>query len=213
MFHRKRFKLAAVVILTLLLTVALAPVAAAQDAGDQGPPPSGVDPDTPVTTPAPDGTDNGGLPPTNGNGGPPPTNGNGGTTDPPGDGMGDVDEMMGAPASWPSPNAIVHHAATPIQISALGGGLRVYYVGPDSVSTGELLPTLSALAEMHPDGDAVSLVDSVHPGTGKHVSIHYLPAEKKIHVSTFYADIPPHDYDKPYIFTVAADHSVTHEAW
>ena len=120
---------------------------------------------------------------------------------------------MGAPASWPSPNAIVHHAATPIQISALGGGLRVYYVGPDSVSTGELLPTFSALAEMHPDGDAVSLVDSVHPGTGKHVSIHYLPAEKKIHVSTFYADVPPHDYDKPYIFTVAADHSVTHEAW
>ena len=42
MFHRKRFKLAIVVVLALLLTIALAPVAVAQDAGDRegAPPPA-----------------------------------------------------------------------------------------------------------------------------------------------------------------------------
>ncbi len=218
MLHRKRFKFAVVAILALLLTVVLAPAAVAQDVGDQSPPPPG----TPVdngngdgATPDPGGGT--GPPPTNGDGtGPPPTNGDNGdngSTNPPGNGdMGNGDSGM-APAMWPSPNAIVHHAATPIQISALGGGLRIYYVGPSSVVTGGILPTLSALAEMHPDGDAVQLVDDVHPGTGKHVSIHYVPDAKKLHVSTFYADKPPHDYNKPYIFTVDADHSVTHEAW
>ena len=174
-------------------------------------------PDTPgnggTTTPPNGGTTtppNGGTttPPNGGTTTPP----NGGTTDPPDN--GDMGGGSGAaPAAWPSPNAIVHHAATPIQISAFSGGLRIYYVGPDSVTTGELLPTLSALAEMHPDGDNVALVDTVHQGTGKPVVIQYLPAAMKLHVSTFYADKPPHDYNKPYIFTVDADHSVTHEAW
>ena len=35
----------------------------------------------------------------------------------------------------------------------------------------------------------------------------------KIRVSTYYADQPPHDYNKPYVFIVDADHSVTHESW
>ena len=208
MLHRKRFKFAVVVILALLLTAALVPAVVAQDAGT-GPPPNVVDPtDTPVATTNPPGGGTG--PPTPGDGTPTPTSTP--TTVPPGNGdMGGGSGM--APTMWPSPNAIVLHAATPIQISALGGGLRVYYVGPDSVTTGELLPTLSALAEMYPDGDNVSLVDTVHQGTGKPVIIQYLPAAMKLHVSTFYADKPPHDYNKPYIFTVDADHSVTHEAW
>lgn len=212
MFYRKRFKLGAALLLTLLLSVALAAPVISQDAGDNvvappiGPP---VDP-TPETPDPGGGTGGGGTPPVLPTPGPtPPTPG---PTPDSGGGMNGGGGMM-EPAMWPSPNAIVHHAATPIQISALGGGLRIYYVGPDSVITGELLPSLSALAEMHPDGDAVSLVDAVHPGTGKHVSIHYLPDAEKIHVSTFYADKPPHDYNKPYIFTVDADHSVTHEAW
>ena len=76
-----------------------------------------------------------------------------------------------------------------------------------------MLASLSSLAEMHPSGDAVELYSGANPGSGKPVTIEYLPAEMKIRVSTFYADKPPHDFDKAYIFTVDADHSVTHERW
>ena len=41
MFHKKQFKQAAVLLLALLLTLALAPAAAAQDAGDNPLPPDG----------------------------------------------------------------------------------------------------------------------------------------------------------------------------
>ncbi|MDE2704708.1 MAG: hypothetical protein OXI35_06530, partial [Gemmatimonadota bacterium] len=155
-----------------------------------------------------------------GNGGPPPTNGKGDGKGNGGNGNGDMgngdkDMMMPtAPMNWPPPNAIVHHAATPIQISSLGGGLQVYLIHPDgSATNGPLLASLSSLAEMHPEGDPVQLYDGVNPGSGKPVMIEYLPAETKLRVSTFYADKPPHDFDKAYIFTVDADHSVNHERW
>ena len=122
--------------------------------------------------------------------------------------------MMTAPSSWPPPNAIVHHAATPIQISALGGGLHVYFIGPDGASnSGTVIGSFSTLAETYPSGDAVSLYTGTNAGSGKSVNIEYLPAEMKIRVSTYYADQPPHDYNKPYVFIVDADHSVTHESW
>ena len=122
--------------------------------------------------------------------------------------------MPPSDSSWPPPNAIVHHAATPVQLSALSGGLNVYLIGPDGTATpAAVIASLSTLAEMHPSGDAVSLYSGTNPGSGKPVTIEYLPAEMKIRVSTFYADKPPHDFDKAYIFTVDADHSVTHEKW
>ncbi|MDE0634184.1 MAG: hypothetical protein OXH73_21965 [Caldilineaceae bacterium] len=218
MFHRKRFKLASAVILALLLTVALAPAAAAQDVGI-GPPPAetgdendgGGNGDDNTPRPNPDnGDDNTPRPNTgNGNG-----NGNGGTPRP-GNGNGDMngDMMMGSPVNWPPPNAIVRHAATPIQISSLEGGLQVYFIGADGATHGPMLAHLSKLAEMHPDGDPVELFSGTNPGTGKPVTIQYLPAAKMLHVNTFYADKPPHDYNKAYIFTVDADHSVNHERW
>ena len=233
MFHRKRIKLAGVAILVLLLTAALAPAAAAQeqgDAGSGGPPPAVVDDDDPGdtggTTPLPgngNGNGNGGnggtAPlPGNGNG----NGGNGGTTPLPGNGNGNGNGgngngnggmTMGSPANWPPPNAIVHHAATPIQISSLAGGLQVYFIGADGATHGPLLASLSKLAEMHPDGAAVQLFSGTNPGTGKPVTIQYLPGAKLLHVNTFYADKPPHDYNKAYIFTVDADHSVNHERW
>ena len=246
MFYRKRFRMAIVVILTLLLTVALAPVAAAQDVGiEGGPPPASTGDngdDTGGTTPLPgnggtplpgngnggtplpgngNGNGNGGTPlPGNGNGNgnggtPLPGNGNGnGGTPLPGNGNGNGNMMMGPPLSWPPPNAIVYHAATPIQISALGGGLHFYFIGPDGAAqSGAVTGSLSTLAEMYPSGSAVSLYSGSNPGSGKPVTIEYLPADMKIRVSTYYADKPPHDFDKAYIFTVDADHSVTHERW
>jgi hypothetical protein len=127
---------------------------------------------------------------------------------------GDDGMMMPPSGSWPPPNAIVHHAATPVQISAISGGLNVYLIHPDGTATpAAVIASLSSLAEMHPSGDAVELYSGANPGSGKPVTIEYLPAEMKIRVSTFYADKPPHDFDKAYIFTVDADHSVTHERW
>ena len=222
MFHRKRFKLAIAVILVLLLTAALAPAAAAQLDVGIGPPPADTGDDgddgNGGTDPVLPGNGNGGTDPVlpgNGNG-----NGNGGTTDPvlPGNGNGNGNgdnggTMMGTPANWPPPNAIVHHAATPIQISSLEGGLQVYFIGADGATHGPLLATLSKLAEMHPSGDPVELFSGTNPGTGKPVTIQYLPDAKLLHVNTFYADKPPHDYNKAYIFTVDADHSVNHERW
>lgn len=229
MFHRKRFRLAIVVVLTLLLTAVQAPTAGATF------PPPNIDPgagegaagdddqETVITLPPNlsggddgNGDQNGDVPPDpndpdgkNGNGSAgngsagngSAGNGNGGASAPP-------------PDSWPPPNAVVHHAATPVQISALSSGLNLYFIGPDgTVTSGPIIASLTALAEMHPDGDAVSLYHGTNPGSGKPVTIEYLPADMKIRVSTFYADSPPHDFDKAYIFTVDADHSVTHEQW
>jgi len=216
MFHRKRFRSAIAIILTLLLAVALAPVASAVNGLPPPPaPPAEVtpDPDPEPPVPGPDPTDP-----------PPPTvmpdpNGNGDMNgDKNGDMMnGDMDEdMMSTPSShsWPPPNAIVRHAATPVQISAHGGALNVYFIAADgAVISGPVIASFSDLDEMHAMGAAVSLYSGMNPGTGKSVEITYLPDEMKIRVSTYYADKPPHDYNKPYVFTVDADHSVNHERW
>lgn len=220
MFHRKRFNSAIAIILTLLLIVALAPVASAQqDAGDQNPlpppPEVPVDPVEPEPDPPPPpgptatATPDNGMPPEP----PEPT----ATATPDNGGMmnGEKD-MMGTPSShsWPPPNAIVRHAATPVQISAHGGALNVYIIAPDgAVTSGPTIASISELAEMHPSGGAVSLFSGTNAGSGKSIMIDYLPGEMKIRVSTYYADKPPHDYNKPYVFTVDADHSVTHVRW
>jgi len=217
MFHRKRFRSAAAVILALLLAAALAPVVSAQNGLPPPPdPPAEVTPaptdpappepgPTPVPTGPPDPPD-----PPNGPPDPPDPNGNG-------DMNGDTDDdMKGTPSShsWPPPNAIVRHAATPVQISAHGGALNVYFVAAGSdVTSGPVIASISDLAEMHPGGGAVELFSGANPGSGKSVMIHYLPDDMKIRVSTYYADNPPHDYNKPYVFTVDADHSVNHERW
>ena len=114
---------------------------------------------------------------------------------------------------WPPPNAIVLHAATPIQLSAAGTGLRVYFIARDGTSdVGPFFDTFSILAHQY-SGDPVTLYQGSNPGTGKPVTIDYLPAENKLRVSTFYADRPPHDFNKPYVFTVDANHSIDHEQW
>ena len=112
-----------------------------------------------------------------------------------------------------SPNSIVTHAATPAQLVKSGAGLQYYYIGADGSSvTGPTLPSFSDLAEMYPSGDWVPLLDAPNPLTGKHVNVDYIPNEQKIRVSTHYPD-NEYDTNKPYIFTVDADYSVSHLAW
>ena len=212
MFHRKRFKSAIAIILTLLLIVALAPVASAQDVGDIPPPPAvPTDPVTPDPPPPPQPT----ATPTSDNGMPDPPDPTA-TATPDNGGMNGEEDMVGTPSShsWPPPNAIVRHAATPVQISAHGGVLNVYIIAPDgAVTSGPAIASISDLAEMHPSGGAISLFSGTNAGSGKSIMIDYLPDEMKIRVSTYYADKPPHDYNKPYVFTVDANHSVSHERW
>ena len=102
------------------------------------------------------------------------------------------------------------HAATPAQLCPIGGGLQYYFIGSGSSQPGPWIQSLSDLATLH--AGVASLYSGTNPLTGKSVQIHYLPAEQKIRISTFYPD-NQYDTNKPYNFTVDANNSVSHEAW
>ena len=205
MFRHKRFNLTTGVILALVLTIALAPVVAAQT---PQPPPPDPPPDGTRPTPAPPG--GGPVPP------PPPgtvpTPAPPGTTPaPPGNGNGDSDGGgMMAPA-WPPPGLIVTHAATQVQLAPVGDGLQSYLIGADGRGhSGPYIHSFAKLAQMH--AGAATLWTGANPGTGKPVTIYYLPAENKLRISTFYPD-NQYDVNKPYVFTVDSNHNVVHEQW
>ncbi len=216
MFHPKRFRLAAVITAVLLLTIATASVAAAHaslaltdDLPQRAPAPIPPDPNEDNNVPAPlpgqTPTPGGG----NGGGGGGQTTTGGGVS-PPATENGLIRPVV---YPWPPPNAIVLHAATPIQLSQAGSGLRVYFISRDGTSTiGPFFDEFGILAHSY-SGDPVTLYTGFNPGTGKPVTIDYLPSQNKLRVSTYYADRPPHDINKPYVFTVDADHNVIHEQW
>ena len=213
MFHRKRLRLTAVITIVLLLTIASASVAAAHSPlsddirRDPPPIPGGNGNNGGSQNPPPGG---GGTPPTTGGGGQTPSTGGGGGVDPPATENGLIKPVI---YPWPPPNAIVLHAATPIQLSQAGTGLRVYFINRDGASDiGPFFDAFNILAHQY-SGDPVTLYTGFNPGTGKPVTIDYLPAQNKLRVSTFYADRPPHDIDKPYVFTIDANHNITHEQW
>ena len=115
-----------------------------------------------------------------------------------------------APFSPPA-DCIVAHAATPAQLCPMAGGLQYYFIGADGSSqTGPWIQPFSELATLHSGG--ASLYSGTNPFTGKSVQIHYLPADQKIRISTFYPDTE-YDTNKPYNFTVDSGNTVTHEAW
>ena len=219
MFRHKRFRLATVAILTLLLATALAPAAYATHGGDH-PPPAELEADTGTgnqeTTPRPGGSNgeetprpggsNGGNG-NNGGGTPRPGGGNGGN----GNGGGGGGGMM-AP-SWPPSNMIVTHAATQVQLSPVNDGLQAYYIAPGGVGhSGPWIASFASLAQKYPTGGAMTLFTGSNQGTGKPITIYYLASEKKIRVSTYYPDTQ-YDVNKPYVFTVDSGHNVVHDQW
>ena len=213
MFGRKRFSLATAVIMFLLLTIALAPVAAAQP---NSPPP----PDPPAdgnggTPPAPPPGGTGGtitppvLPPGGGTGGTPQPPGSTATPEPPGSGG----TMNPAAPSWPPSELIVAHAATQVQLTSVGDGLQTYFIGTDGTGhSGPYIDSFSNLAQQHTAGGAVTLYTGTNPGTGKPVTIYYLPTEQKVRISTYYPD-NQYDTNKPYVLTIDSGHNVTHDQW
>ncbi len=210
MFHRKRLRLTVVITVALFLAIASALVAAANSPSSddvrRAPPPL-LPTSTPIgggrtlgpgETPAPTATPR------------PGTGGGGGGVAPPATENGLIKPVI---YPWPPPNAIVLHPATPVQLSQAGSGLRVYFISRDGTSTiGPFFDEFGILAQNYA-GDPVTLYTGFNPGTGKPVTIDYLPSEKKLRISTFYADRPPHDINKPYVFTVDAQHNITHEQW
>ena len=91
--------------------------------------------------------------------------------------------------------------------------MHTYFIGHDGAGhTGPYIDSFSNLAQQHPAGGAVTLFTGTNPGTGKSVTIYYLPAEKKVRISTYYPDTQ-YDINKPYVFTVDSGHNVVHDQW
>ncbi len=205
-------------LLALMLALTLSAVASAQTPGDPpggpstspGDPPSNPGPgDGSQPTPAPTGGPGTGPPDNGPNGpGPIPT-----ATPTPGNGGGmNGGSMMGPPAHELA-NRVVKHVATPVQLVIAGDGFHFFFIGADgSTVSGPVLPGFAALAEMHPSGGWVSLLDAVNPLTGKQVYVDYIPKDMTIRVFTYYPD-KGMDVDKQYIFNFGADLAVNVEAW
>ena len=79
----------------------------------------------------------------------------------------------------PPADCIVAHAATPVQLCPISGGLQYYFIGTDGSSqTGPYIQPFSELATLHTAG-AVSLYSGINPLTSKSVHIDYLPADQQ----------------------------------
>lgn len=202
-------------LLVLMLALAMPATALAQpdtpviDPGgpgtDPGSPPGEPDttlPPPPVPTTAPTG-----VPP--GNGGGPGTTPTATPTPRPDNGGG----MMSGPPAHELANRVVKHVATPVQFVVAGEGFQFFFIGADgSTVSGPTLPSFAELAEMHPSGEWVSLLDAVNPLTGKQVYVDYIPKDMTIRTFTYYPD-KGMDVNKPYIFNFGADLAVNVEAW
>lgn len=197
--------------LALLLTLALTAAALAQPPGTppgnnqpnnnqpNNNPPANLQPNNPPGNPAP------GSSPSGPNGDP-----NGPSLDPPG---GATETSHPSAPFTPPADCIVSHAATPVQLCPVAGGLQYYFIGADgSSSGGPWLDSFTELAGLYTAGASVSLYSGSNPLTGKQVDIHYLPSDQKIRISTYYPDTQ-YDTDKPYTFTVDTDNAINHEAW
>ena len=142
------------------------------------------------------------------------SDGDGDTTDSSdGDGDGDGGMMTPRGPSWPPSELIVAHAATQVQLTSVGDGLQSYFIGTDGTGhSGPYIDSFSNLAQLHSTGGAVTLFTGTNPGTGKPVTIYYLPTEQKVRISTYYPD-NEYDTNKPYVLTIDSGHNVTHDQW
>ncbi len=211
---RARLRTIAPPLLAVLLTVAVAGSALAQEgppASPGGPPdnpaqdnPSSNPPVQPPSSPPSN-------PPSNGPGNQPGANQPGANqpgANPPTTTPTQPQPHPDAPFTPPA-DCIVAHAATPAQLCPMAGGLQYYFIGADgSAQPGPWIRPFGELAT----AASYSLYSGTNSKTGKSVTITYLAADNKIRVSTFYPD-NEYDTNKPYNFTVDTDHKVSHEAW
>ena len=139
------------------------------------------------------------VPPPSGSGGnpPPPPSGN-----PPG---GGGDGGSGTTPVYTGIDCHITHAARPVQICSIEGGLQYWFIGADgSAQPGPFLP----------DSPRITRYEGTNPLTGKAVVIDYVVEGDKtlLRVSTYYPD-NEYDTNKPYIFTLDPGHTVRYISW
>ena len=214
----RRLHIAAPPLLAVLLTIALAATALAQQPPHSpGGPPGDPSTNQPSTNPPSNPPSSPPVnPPAGGPGGGPPssnptpaaTPAPAATSNPAATSAPDNQPHPSAPFTPPA-NCIVAHAATPAQVCPIGGGLQYYFIGEDgSAQQGPWIRPFGELAA----ASSSSIYSGTNPKTGKPVTITYLAAENRIRISTFYPD-NEYDTNKPYNFTIDASNQVNHEAW
>lgn len=108
---------------------------------------------------------------------------------------------ISSPVSFPPPNCIVKHAATPIQFCHSGDGYRVYHISTEGKGiTGPYIGSVEKLK-----GFVMPLWIGINPSTGYLVSIGI--AGDLIWVRTF------DHHNKRYIFSIDNGHNVEHMEW
>ena len=117
----------------------------------------------------------------------------------------------------PPTTCIVAHAAAPVQVCRDNdtGALHFHFVGQKDVFSGPMFPSIVELTSAYPLGyvpSEVELYRGFSTGTGKEVFVHFLTYSSQLRVSTYYAD-STYDENKPYVFTIDQDGTVTHLAW
>ena len=204
---KKNLRIATLFLLALLLALAILPAAVLAQppdtpGGPSGGPGAGPPADPATATPVPTSSGPGSNPGGGPGSGPPSATATpvpAATSTP-----NNNQPHPGAPFTPPA-NCIVAHAATPVQVCPIGGGLQLYFIGADgSSSQGPWVAPFSQLS--------ASVYSGTNSLTGKSVTITYLAADNKIRISTFYPDTQ-YDINKPYNFTVDSNNNVAHEAW
>ena len=123
----------------------------------------------------------------------------------------------GKPEPPPPTSCIVAHAATPVQVCRNNetDALHFFFVGHKDVFSGPMFPSITEMMSDYPLGHVPSEVElyrGMSTGTDKEVLVHYLTYSGQLRVSTYYAD-NKYDVNKPYVFTIKPDGTVTHLAW
>lgn len=121
------------------------------------------------------------------------------------------------PKPPPPTTCIVAHAATPVQVCRDNktGGLHFHFVGETDVFSGPIFPSIAEISSDYPTGyipTEVELYRGISTGTGKEVLVHFVADRGYLRVATYYAD-SEYDTDKPYVFSISRDGTVTHLAW
>ncbi len=110
------------------------------------------------------------------------------------------------PVIWPN-----LHDATPVAVYLCNGRWHIYAIISDR--KGERILELSVPDNSGLTAAPVGQYYLRNPSSGKPVVVTWLPQTQQLEISTFYADDPPHQVNKPYVIRINRDHTVEIVAW
>ena len=118
----------------------------------------------------------------------------------------------GDSGTMPGDGRLNPHAGAPNAIFPTEDGLGYWMITHSG--EGQLLFTMPTVAELVEAEEETGLLLSLeNPENGKPIEVRWLAAQEQLEVSTFYADVPPHQFNKPYIFRIDGEGKVTIIAW